>query len=92
MAKFTRWDRVGDQLATWHRFAVDAGHEPDRVLTWARENLRGAWTYRHLNDAEVHREFACPPAGRFFLKVRTAEGSDVKRLQLRFGAADRGRS
>ena len=82
-----KWNQVGDRVASWHRYVVDAGHEPDKVIGWAQDNLAGAWTFRNLNDAEVQREFGRPPSGRFFMEFRTAESSDAERLQLKFGAA-----
>jgi hypothetical protein len=61
----------------WVRCLVDAGFEPDRILTWIEENLRGRWSHESASRQQVLVEFNEEPAGRFFFVFYFEEPRDL---------------
>jgi hypothetical protein len=66
----------------WVRCLVDAGYEPDPILTWVEENLNGRWSHKSASRQDVIAELNEDPGDRFFLVLYFEQHQDLDRFLL----------
>jgi hypothetical protein len=67
----------------WALQGVNAGHEPDKLLTWIEENLLGRWSHRQMTADEVRRITGSKPGGGVFFLVAFEDPSDAQKFDLK---------
>jgi hypothetical protein len=80
MARHVPYTEVGDD---WREHGIDAGHVPDRLLSWIEKNLSGRWSYRMMSADEVRAITGHDPEGRFFMPIAFEDEADGQMLKLR---------
>jgi hypothetical protein len=74
---------LGEVTEKWSMQGVNAGHQPDELLTWIEENLLGRWSHRRMTPDEVRRFTGVKPGGYVFLFVALEDPSDALKFDLK---------
>jgi hypothetical protein len=79
-ARHVPYTEVGDD---WREHGVEAGHAPERLLSWIEKNLSGRWSFRFMSADEVREVTGRDPEGRFFLFIAFEDATDGQLMKLR---------